>query len=78
MAGRDGGLVTVTFRCRCGATIRAFGVPALGMLTLRHDEGPRPLALSARALVDRILAGDTAALEEPAIRAWLRGHHRER
>ena len=71
------GLVTVTFRCPCGATIRASSVPALGLLTLRRDEDPRPLARFARVLVDRIRAGDPAALGEPAIRAWLRGYHPE-
>jgi hypothetical protein len=70
-------LVTVTFSCRCAATIRASGVPALGMLTLRHGDDPRPLGLFDDPLIARVLAGDPAVLREPKVRAWLRGYHPE-
>ena len=69
--------VTRTFRCRCGAAIRASGAPALGVVVLRHGDDPHPLGLYDDPLMARVLAGEPAVLRAPPIRAWLRGYHRE-
>jgi hypothetical protein len=76
--GVRGHLATATLPCRCGATIYAAGNPAVGVLVLRHDLDERPLGLyDDDPLIARVLARDPAVLEEPPIRAWLRGYHRE-
>jgi len=66
-----------TFRCWCGATIRAAGTPTRGVVVLRHGDDPYPLGLYDDPLTARVLAGEPAVLREPTIRAWLRGYHRE-
>jgi hypothetical protein len=71
------GLVLATLRCRCGAAIHAAGDPARGVAILRHGDDPHPLGLYDDPLIARVLAGDPAVLDEPAIRGWLRGYHRE-
>ena len=72
----DGGLVTATFDCRCGATIYAAGNPAVGLAILRHGDDPRALApYDDDPLLPRALAGDPAVLDEPAVRDWLRARH---
>ena len=77
MGGR-GHLATATYRCRCGATIRAAGDPAARVLILRHGLDDGPLGLyDDDPLIARVLAQDPAVLGEPAIRDWLRGYHRE-
>jgi hypothetical protein len=74
---RAEGLALATLRCWCGAPIRASGDPRAGVLVLRHGDDPYPLGLYDDPTIPRVLAGDPAALDEPAIRAWLRGYHRE-
>ena len=69
--------VTRTFRCWCGATIRASGAPALGVVVLRHGDDPHPLGLHDDPLMARVLAGEPGVLRAPPIRAWLRGYHPE-
>ena len=67
-----------TFRCWCGATIRAAGTPTRGVVVLRHGDDPYPLGLyDDDPLIARVLARDPTVLDEPAIRAWLRGYHPE-
>ena len=74
MAEHDA-LATRAFLCRCGWPPVAVENPATGALVLSHGADPRPLVLTEAALVARVLAHDPAMLEEPAIRAWLRGYH---
>jgi hypothetical protein len=71
------GLATRTLRCWCGAPIRAASDPARGAAVLRHGDDAHPLGRFDDPLIARVLAGEPTALEEPAIRAWLRGYHRE-
>jgi len=76
MAGRDGGTVTATIPCRCGAPIHVAGNPARGVAILRHADDPRALAFYGDdPLLARALAGDRGLLDEPAVRAWLGALH---
>ena len=68
-------LATQAFLCRCGRPLVAVENPATGALVLSHGADPHPLVLTDAALLARVLAHDPAVLEEPAIRAWLRGDH---
>jgi hypothetical protein len=70
-------LATATWRCWCGAPIRAAGDPGRGVLVLRHGDDPHPLGLFDDPRIARVLAGDPAALRAPKVRAWLRGYHPE-
>jgi len=73
-----GGVVTLRVRCPCGAALHAAGHPGLGVAILHHGGDRRALALEQDdPLLPRVPAGDPAVLEEPPLRAWLRGYHPE-
>ena len=47
------------------------------MAVLRHGADQHPLGLYDDPLIARVLASEPDVLRAPAIRAWLRGYHRE-
>jgi hypothetical protein len=76
MAEHDA-LPTRVTRCWCGQPLVAVDNPATGALVLSHGTDAHPLVLTDAPLLARVLARDPAVLDEPPIRAWLRGYHPE-
>jgi hypothetical protein len=76
MAEHDA-LPTRVARCRCGRPLVAVENPATGALALSHGTDAHPLVLTDAPLIARVLGHDPTVVDAPAIRAWLRGYHRE-